>query len=149
MHECHIRSWCQLPSFAAGQHYKVNMSVHCHKWVPIMIWPFYWYISWLSRGDINCGRLIFTILVFLVLTCPILIMLCTSLGNDKYLFLNSSAWLDQGLNAWGSDPMSYQNGRWTLNSFGHPVWYWKNVKLRQPSLVSLGWKPPSKRVETH
>ena len=32
-------SWCWWPGVPMRQHYKVTMSVHCHKSVPILIWP--------------------------------------------------------------------------------------------------------------
>ena len=35
--EWDIRSWCQQSDFPVGQYYKVVMSVHCHKLVPILI----------------------------------------------------------------------------------------------------------------
>ena len=35
---CDIRSCCWWPGFPVGLHYKVTMSVHCHKSVPILIW---------------------------------------------------------------------------------------------------------------
>ena len=34
-----VRWWCCRPSFPVGQHYKVTMNLHCHKLVPILIWP--------------------------------------------------------------------------------------------------------------
>ena len=34
-----IRSWCWWSGFTVGQHYKVTISAHCHKLVPILIWP--------------------------------------------------------------------------------------------------------------
>ena len=36
--EYDIRSWCWWPDFIIGQHYKVTMSAHCHKLVPVLIW---------------------------------------------------------------------------------------------------------------
>ena len=39
MTEWDIRSWCWQPDLPVGQHYKVPMSVHCHKSVPVQIWP--------------------------------------------------------------------------------------------------------------
>ena len=35
--ECDIESWCWQPDFTLGQHYKVTMSVHYHKSVPVLI----------------------------------------------------------------------------------------------------------------
>ena len=34
------RSWCLRPGVPVRQHYQVTMSVHCHKSVPILIWPY-------------------------------------------------------------------------------------------------------------
>ena len=34
-----IRSWCWQPNFPFGEHYIVAMSAHCHKSVPLLIWP--------------------------------------------------------------------------------------------------------------
>ena len=31
-----IRSWCRQPDFPLGQHYKVNMSAHCHNSVSLL-----------------------------------------------------------------------------------------------------------------
>ena len=28
------------PGFPVGQHYKITMSAHCHKLVPVLIWPY-------------------------------------------------------------------------------------------------------------
>ena len=35
----HIRSWRWWPDLPVGQQYNVAMTVHCHKVVPILIWP--------------------------------------------------------------------------------------------------------------
>ena len=37
---CRFKSWCWQPGFPVGQHYKITMSVHCHKSVPILIWAY-------------------------------------------------------------------------------------------------------------
>ena len=37
--EWDIRSWCWQPGLLVGQHYKVSMGAHCHKSVPVLIWP--------------------------------------------------------------------------------------------------------------
>ena len=34
-----IRTWCWQHDFPVRQHYKFTMSAHCHKSVPVMIWP--------------------------------------------------------------------------------------------------------------
>ena len=34
-----IQSWCWWTGFQVGQHYKVTMCSHCHKSVPVLIWP--------------------------------------------------------------------------------------------------------------
>ena len=34
-----VRSWCWHPDFLVRQHYKIIMCVHCHKSVPVLIWP--------------------------------------------------------------------------------------------------------------
>ena len=61
--------------------------------------------------------------------CPILIMLSDTLGSEKYQFF--SHWFDstrvrklQGpdSNRRCSDSLIFQNGWWTLYSFGHPNW---------------------------
>ena len=36
--EWDIRSWCSWTGLPEGQHYKVAMSAHCHKSVPVLIW---------------------------------------------------------------------------------------------------------------
>ena len=51
--------------------------------------------------------------------CPILIMLSAWLGNNKSQFLGHFVW--PCLFGLFDNPINYQNGRWTLNSFGHPV----------------------------
>ena len=37
--ECDIRSWCWCPGLPVAQHYKVVIGAHCHRSVPVLIWP--------------------------------------------------------------------------------------------------------------
>ena len=37
--EWDIRSWCWQPYFPVEQHYKVAICAHCHKSVPVLMWP--------------------------------------------------------------------------------------------------------------
>ena len=35
--EWNIKSWCWQDGLPVGQHYKIGMSVHCHKLVPSQV----------------------------------------------------------------------------------------------------------------
>ena len=45
-----IRSWCQQPVLPLRQYHKFVMSVGCHKYVPILIWP---YMLWGHKRPIR------------------------------------------------------------------------------------------------
>ena len=49
--EWDIGSWWQWPDFPVGQHCKVIMCVHCHKWVPVVIWCYVF--QWCSTPITN------------------------------------------------------------------------------------------------
>ena len=60
--------------------------------------------------------------------CPILLILSTWLGSDKYQFL--SHWFDftRVRTHKVQIPISPKNGRRMLHSFGHPVWFFNDKK---------------------
>ena len=99
-----IGSWCCQPDFPVGQYYKVAMSVHCHKSVPILISPqmllghkttnkqnqmniYFSFLTLLSFKHylIKYGKFqLWTInLRYSTSPCPILVMPNARLGSEK------------------------------------------------------------------
>ena len=52
-----IRSWCRWPGFPVEQHYKVIMNAHCHRTVPVLIWP--WMLQWCKALTSNRHAIVF------------------------------------------------------------------------------------------